>query len=176
MKKSDNTRYGTVAVTIHWLSALLIIEQFVTGFWATRPMESAAKADLLWFHAPLGNAVLVLTFARLVWWWRYDTKPAPVGSGPKWQERIAKLVHSLFYITILGMAASGIAMIALSGADAIIFDGVPGELPDFNAYLPRDLHGFGARLMLVLLILHTGAVLHHHLIKKDVTLGRMWFG
>ncbi len=137
--------------------------------------DSAAKADLLWLHAPVGNAVLVLTLIRLVWWWRFDKKPEADGSGPPWQEKAAKAVHTLFYIIIIGMAASGVAMIALSGADAIIFDGQAGVLPNFFDYGPRIPHGLGARLMLALLVMHVGAALYHHFVQRDGTLKRMWF-
>ena len=70
--KSDTTRYGSVAISIHWLTAILIVFQFVTGFRASQMTDSAAKVDLLWLHAPVGNAVLVLTLIRLVWWWRFE--------------------------------------------------------------------------------------------------------
>lgn len=174
-KRSDESRYGTIAVAIHWLTAALIVTQFITGFTAGQMTDSAAKADLLWFHAPMGNAVLILTALRLVWWWRFDTKPPTSGNDPRWQEMSAKAVHILFYLIIIAMAASGIAMIALSGADGIIFDGHQGTLPDFHDYGPRLPHGLGARLMLALLVLHVGAALHHHFVRRDATLKRMWF-
>lgn len=174
--KSDHSSYGTVAVAIHWLSAALIVTQFITGFSATQMVGDAAKADLLWFHAPMGNAVLFLTIVRMIWWWRFDTKPPASGNDPRWQETSAKIVHVLFYVIVIAMAASGIAMIALSGADEIIFDGLQGPLPDFHDFGPRLPHGLGARLMLGLLVLHAGAALYHHFVRGDATLKRMWLG
>lgn len=93
---------------------------------------------------------------------------------PTWQDRSSKTVHFLFYIAMLGMAASGIGMIALSGAGPIIFGGEASALPDFRDYLPRTPHGIGARLILVLFAIHVGAALYHHWFKKDGLLGRMW--
>jgi cytochrome b561 len=83
-------------------------------------------------------------------------------------------VHILFYIVILGMIASGIGMVALSGAGPVIFGG-EGTLPDFWKVPPRVPHGIGARLLLALLVLHTGAALYHHFVRRDVLLGRMRF-
>lgn len=173
--KSINSHYGTVAVVIHWLSALLIIALLGSGFRAGQTIDLSTKADILRFHAPMGITILILTLARIIWWWRFDTKPAAVGSDPYWQEFSAKAVHVLFYIIIIGMAASGIGMFVLSGAGEILFGGAQGTLPDFNEYLPRIPHGLGGRVMVALLVLHAGAALFHHFVKRDATLKRMWF-
>ena len=172
--KSTKMNYGIVAVTIHWLSAVLIIALLGLGFRASGTVDPAAKASLLKIHASLGVAILVLTITRIVWW-RLDRKPVPVGGSPRWQDLSAKAVHVLFYIVILGMAASGIGMFVLSGAGPVVFGG-EGSLPDFTQYLPRVPHGFGARAMIVLLVLHAGAALFHHFVQRDATLRRMWFG
>ncbi|MDW3096969.1 MAG: cytochrome b/b6 domain-containing protein [Alphaproteobacteria bacterium] len=173
--KSTSTRYGTVAVTIHWISALLILALLGSGFRAAGLADSAAKASVLTVHVPLGIAILVLTLARLVWWGFGDTKPKPVTGDPAWQTASAKAVHVLFYVVILGMAASGIGMVVLSGAGQSLFAGASASLPDFHDYAPRLPHGLGARFMVALLFLHIGAALYHHFIKKDGLIGRMWF-
>ncbi len=133
------------------------------------------KARILQFHVPMGMAVAILTLARIVWWWRFDTKPTAHEHGPRWRTLSARAVHVLFYIIILGMAASGIGMLVLSGAGLILFGGAQGVLPDFHAYLPRVPHGIGARVLLFLFIIHAGAAFYHHFIKRDATLKRMWF-
>ena len=172
--KSTNTHYGTVAVSIHWLSAGLIVALLALGFRASDTLDPVAKASILQIHAVLGVTILLLTLSRIVWW-RLDAKPSAIGDGPRWQELSAKAVHVLFYIVIIGMAASGIGMFALSGAAPIVFGG-EGNLPDFNLYPPRVPHGIGARAMIILLVLHAGAALYHHFIKRDAMLRRMWFG
>lgn len=174
-KRRGDSRYGTVAVAIHWLSALLIIALLVLGFRAGRTVDPAMKADILRLHVPLGFAILTLTLARIVWWWRFDTKPAAVDGIPHWQERSAKAVHLLFYIIIIGMTASGIGMLILSGAGPVLFGGADGTLADFTQYKPRVPHGIGGRAMVALLVLHAGAALYHHIVKRDRTLRRMWF-
>jgi len=174
-KRSSESHYGAVAVTIHWMSALLIVALLGSGFRASQTIDPVAKADILRFHAPMGIAILLLTIGRIVWWWRFDTKPAAVGDDPRWQKLSAKSVHVLFYVIIIGMTASGIGMFALSGAGPIIFGGGEGVLPDLNQYAPRTPHGLGARAMVGLLVLHAGAALYHHFVKRDPTLRRMWF-
>lgn len=175
MLKSSPDRYGAVPVTIHWLTAILILALLGSGFQAGNAMDSAAKAAFLRFHIPMAIVILLLTVFRIVWWWFIDRKPAPVQGAPLWQDRLARVVHIAFYIVIFGMVASGIGMIALSGAGPIIFGG-EGELPDFLRYPPRIPHGLGAILLIALLVAHVGAALWHHFIRRDGLLWRMWCG
>lgn len=174
--KSTASKYGSVAVTIHWLSALLIIALLGIGFRAANTIDPDAKAQLLSIHAPLGFLILVLTLGRIAWWWRADRKPDPVAGTPALQHRSARAVHLLFYVVILGMCASGIGMLVLSGAGPVIFGAAEGTLPDFRNYLPRVPHGLGARVMLTLLALHMAGALYHHFIRRDGLLRRMWYG
>ncbi len=173
--ETGTIRYSRTAVTLHWLTALLIVGLLISGNRLDGMTDSAAKAGLLVIHAPVGVLVGLLTLFRIVWWWRFDTRPDPVGTPPQWQENAARLVHLLFYIVILGMAASGIGLMALSGAGEIVFGGAPGPLPDFGDYLPRTPHGIGAKIMFALLVVHAGAALYHHFGLKDGLLRRMWY-
>ncbi len=173
--RSTSDHYGSVAVTIHWLSAILILVLIGSGFRAADMQDTAAKAAILRFHVPIGLTVLLLTLARIAWWLFADKKPGSIAM-PKWQDLSARAVHLLFYIVILGMAASGIGMMVLSGAGAVLFAGAEGPLPDFWDYKPRVPHGLGARLMVAAFVLHTGAALYHHFVKKDGLLKRIWYG
>jgi cytochrome b561 len=114
--KSKSDSYGTVAVSIYWLSAILQLALLGSGFRAANALDSATKAGFLRFHIPIAIIVLLLTAFRIVWWWRFDLKPLPVAGSPAWQERIASWVHGAFYVVILAMVASGIGMMILSGA------------------------------------------------------------
>ncbi len=173
--KSTATRYGTVAIMIHWLSAIFIFALMGSGFRAGSLADSAAKASVLSVHVPLGIIILLLTLTRVAWWLFVDRKPLHAEGDPAWQTASAKAVHLLFYIVIFGMAASGIGMMVLSGIGAILFGGLDAPLPDLWDYGPRIPHGIGARVMAALLILHIGAALYHQFIKKDGLIARMWF-
>ena len=164
-----------MAVSIHWASVVLILILIASGFRAANTVDPAAKAVILRVHVPIAVGVLALTLLRIVWWWGFDRKPSPVAGSPHWQERTAQMVHLLFYVVILGMIASGIGMIALSGAAPLIFGGNGALLPDFWKYPPRLPHSIGARLLLALLALHVGAALYHHFVRRDGLLWRMWF-
>lgn len=175
MLKSTPSHYGAVPVTIHWLTALLILMAIITGFRAAGSIDPAAKAALLRVHIPAAIIILLLTIGRIVWWFFLDKKPLPVQGSPAWQERLARAVHVLFYVVILGMVASGIGMIVLSGVGPTIFDGTGTTLPNFHLYPPRVPHGLGANLLLGLLLAHIGAALYHQFVRRDVLLWRMWY-
>jgi cytochrome b561 len=166
-------RYGRVAVTIHWVSVLLILGLMASGFRAASAIDPAMKASILRVHVPAGILLLGLTLFRIAWWWRRDDWPASV-PGPAWQSRAAKIVHVLFYVVVIGMVATGIGTMALSGAGPILFGAAAGPLPDFTQFQPRIEHGIGARLLLGLLAIHVGAALYHQFVRNDATLRRMW--
>jgi cytochrome b561 len=174
--KCSKDRYGSVAVSIHWLAALLLLVLIVSGFRAGDMEDLVAKASILRVHIPIAILVLLLTLLRIFWWWFADSKPVPVAGTTEFQDRAARLVHFLFYVVILGMLASGLGMLILSGAGPIIFGGAAETLPDFWDYKPRVPHGMGARAFMVLFVIHTGAALYHHFVKKDGVLRRMWYG
>ena len=172
--KSSATQYGSVAVTLHWISALLIVAAVGSGFFAAGMDSSLTKADILKLHVPLGIAIFGLTLVRIGWWMFVDKKPSPVPM-PSWQKRSSGAVHFLFYVVIFTMTVSGMGMMMLSGASSIIFGGELAQLPEFRDYLPRKPHGIGARLIIALIVIHAGGALYHYRFKKDGVLGRMWF-
>lgn len=174
--KSTTDRYGAVAIAIHWLTAVAIIGLIVSGFRIANFTDSAAKAALLRVHAGMGIAILLLTLARIAWWLFADGKPVPNSAVPSLQNRMAAAVHAVFYVVILGMAASGIGMLVLSGAGAILFANAPGMLPDFWNYPPRIPHGIGGRALVALLVLHVGAALYHQFVLRDHIFARMGIG
>jgi len=169
--------YSRPARWLHWSAALAVLALLGTGFAAANAADPAGKAALLRLHLPLGLLALGLTLARLVVWRREaraGRRPAAVAGLPSWQAGAAKAVHALLLALSLGMAGSGMALMALSGAAPAIFAG--RLLPDFQDFAPRIPHGIGGRLLALLVVLHVAAALHHALIRRDGTLARMGLG
>ena len=172
----DSRRYGAVATAMHWATAVAIFGLLGSGLMLEQAGTEAAKVQLLRVHATVGILVFVLTLLRLGWWAFADRRPDEPAGMPVWQAMAARWVHRLFYIVILIMGASGLAMLGLSGAGLILFAGQPGLLPDFALYPPRVPHGLGAWTMMALIAAHVAAALYHQLILKDRLLGRMGLG
>jgi cytochrome b561 len=172
--RSTETRYGSVAIALHWLTALAIIFLFAAGFTAANTTDPARLPQILVVHVGLGVLVVALTLLRILWWVAADRRPAPVAGQPGWQEMLASIVHRAIYLVILLMGTSGIATLILSGAVPHLLAGQP--LPDFSTLVPRIAHGIMARLLLALLGLHIAAALYHQFVRRDHLLARMGVG
>jgi len=171
--RSTATRYGAVAIAIHWVSALAVIALLISGT-VMAGAVGEAKRSILPIHATIGLLVLLLTLLRIVWWVWGDKRPGPVPNQPAMQRLAARIVHGLLYAGIIVLGASGIATLALSGAVPALLSGAP--LPDFSGLLPRLTHGIVGKAMIALLVLHVGAALYHQFIRRDHLLGRMGIG
>ncbi|WP_075216027.1 cytochrome b [Mongoliimonas terrestris] len=174
--KSTSDSYGGVGIALHWIVAVLFVGMMVAGFAASSATDDSAKVAILSLHAPIGFAILVLTVARIVWWTWADRKPAAPSTVARWQSRVATAVHVGLMGAVLGLALSGIALFALSGAGAIVFGGDPQTLPDFWTFAPRYGHAVLARLAILLVALHVAAALYHQFVLKDHLLARMGVG
>lgn len=171
--KSTKLSYGRFPISIHWLSALLVLILLGSGVRSDMTLDAAAKIAILRVHIPVAILVLLLTLVRLVWWWRFDRKPAALDGTPHWRETIAVWTHRLLYLLLFIMLGSGIGLSILSGAPDAVFGSAP--LPDFSEYAPRIAHGIASKILAALIVLHAGAALFHHFVKRDSTLKRMWF-
>jgi cytochrome b561 len=171
---STETRYGSVAILIHWTSALAVILAFCAGFFVAHVAAPGQQATVLIAHITLGVIVFALTLLRILWWLVADRHPAPPADQPNWQRRTANVVHVLLYVLLLLMATSGIATIIASGALPDLIAGT--ALPRFEEFIPRIAHGVMSRLLLALFVVHVGAALYHQLVRRDRLLARMGLG
>jgi cytochrome b561 len=105
---------------------------------------------------------------------RFDVKLAPVDGVPHWQDVIARWTHRALYLSVLVMLASGLTVSVLSGLPDALFGAAP--LPELADLKPRVAHGIMARIFAGLIVLHALAAIYHHMVLKDRTLKRMWFG
>ncbi|MFW5679907.1 MAG: cytochrome b [Pseudomonadota bacterium] len=175
--RSTDERYGRVAVILHWLSAALIIGLMMAGYRAADAVDAQAKAAILRLHVPIGILVLVLTLARIGWWLAADrTRPGAPPGTPHVQALVARVVHRLLLLGVVLAGLSGIALMVLSGAGAVLFDGAPGPLPEFWDYPPRWVHWAMGQLLSLLLLVHIAAALYHHFWRRDRIFARMGFG
>jgi cytochrome b561 len=171
--KSEPHRYGAVAATIHWLTALAILMLLTSGFVAAS-MAGEVPVNLVRIHVALGLATVLLTLLRIVWWLAIDTRPADIAGTPRWQALAARIVHVLLYCIVLLMGASGIGLVVLSNALPALMGAAP--LPDFARFPPLVVHGLVARILIGLAVLHIAAALFHQFVRRDRLLARMGLG
>lgn len=173
--KGDSRRYGALLIALHWTSAVAILALLVLGFAAANTSDQALEASLLRFHVPLGVLTFALTCIRIAWWF-FDRRPKAPQGQPRWQSATAHAIHRLLYLVTVVMGASGIGLLILSGAGAVLFFASPGPLPDFTAFRPMTAHAIGAFAMVGLLCIHTGAALYHQFVRRDRLFSRMGLG
>lgn len=170
------SRYHPVHVTLHWLIFLLVVLMLGAGkvLMPGVPADNPQKAFVLQTHAYIGGLIAVLLVVRLIL--RFATKrPAPADAGNAFLNFLAKAVHFILYLLLVGMAVSGLGLFQQANLPAV-FSGAAPYPQDFYQYLPRLGHGLLSTLLVLTILLHAGAALYHQFVRKDNLLARMWFG
>lgn len=169
--------YHPLAKVLHWLTALCVLGLIAVGLSMTEMPISLMKLQLYAWHKWVGLVVLLLTFGRLAWRWRSPPPPLP-GTVIEWERRLAPYSHGLLLFFLLALPVSGWLMSSAGGVTVYWFgvlqlpDLVPRDLGLFE--LLRSLHHVLAWSLIVLLVTHVLAVLHHDVIRRDGIFRRMW--
>jgi cytochrome b561 len=153
------SRYHPLLVTLHWLLAVLIIAMLIVGFFvlATMPNSEPQKIGILLVHMSVGMLILALTLIRFVVR-MLTAKPAGTTTGSPLLDRIARAVHSGFYLLIVLMVASGYATAILAGLNKSVFQGSGDPLPaNFDIYPSFVAHSYIGALLTGLIVLHVAA-------------------
>lgn len=177
---TSSSQYSWVAIWLHWLIALLIITQLLSGKIMHAMDPSGLKFEVYQYHKSFGIMILLLSVLRLIW--RFTHKaPALPDTMKTWEKRLAGLSHKAFYILMIGIPLSGWAMVSAStfGIKTKLFKlvtwphipGVP-QSETLEGQL-KQAHEVLAILIFLLLVLHIGAALKHHFKDKDDVLIRM---
>jgi cytochrome b561 len=192
MADMNNTqiRYGTVAMTLHWLIALLAIGNLCSGlaFADIMAHSNPWRFTIIQMHKSVGLTILVLSVLRLSWRLVNPVPPSPRGISPvlKFLER---LTHYLFYFLIIAIPLAGWLMVSASpsGIPTMyfglfqwpalpFFDGLTRPERAHYTHTFAAAHAYLAFFTIALIVLHVGAALYHHYIRRDGVLRRMWFG
>jgi cytochrome b561 len=174
---NSQARYGAVPQALHWLTALFVICGFLLGqFGDVFPKGPARELGLL-VHMTLGQGVLALLLARLLW--RQVNPPPPPEATPfgRLIEIAAKASHFTLYGLLLVVPLLGVTVQLKRGNQLPIFALWHVQSPwPVDRSLARSilsLHGRLADALLILAGIHSCAALVHHWIWRDRTLSRM---
>jgi cytochrome b561 len=173
---ADGWRYGTPAIVLHWVLALLIA--FMAGLgWYMMAVEH--DPDGPWYmdlHKSVGLIVFALVLLRVLW--RVFHKPGPLPAAvPAWQVGLASYTQWLLYGCMLAMPITGILGAEYSRA-GLAFFGVPLQIvatPDRAASkLLFQIHATLVWLLVALVALHVIGGIKHLLVDRDRVFQRMW--
>lgn len=176
MIRNSKERWGRVSIALHWLTALLVIGLAVVGLVMTGLPNSALKVQVYALHKSVGLTVLALAALRLLW--RLVAGAPDEIPAPRLQQLAAKAVHWALYVLLFALPLSGWLFNSAAGFPLKWFGvlALPKLFTGYNPelkHLAHELHESGFYLLALLLVLHAGAALYHHYLKKDDTLNRM---
>jgi cytochrome b561 len=181
----DLRRYSVVAMSLHWLIAVLILTNIGIA-WYFNTLHGIARLSPISWHQSLGLSVLILSVVRLAWRLATPAPPLPAGM-PLWERALARTVHVLFYVVMIGMPLSGWAMRSASPLHHILpirlfalpWPAVPplahlsGAAAQAAEHRFQVVHGLLAKLAYALVVLHVGGALKHQFISRDLVVARM---
>src|SRR6478735_2324668 len=160
----------------HWLVAALIFIQFALGWLAVGWALSPTKINLFVWHKSVGMLILALVVARLLNRLAGLTPPLPADT-PAWERAAARWSHTLLYVLMVAMPLTGWAINSAAGIPFRIFWQLPLPAlmaPDkHTADIVALVHFALGIAFVALLILHIGAALRHHFVKRNDVLRRM---
>lgn len=183
---ATSDRYNTVAMSLHWLIAALLITNIALA-WYFNTLTGLPKVAPTQLHKSIGITILLLSLARLGW--RLVSPPPPLpASVTGWERLAAHTVYVLFYVVMIGMPLTGWAMVSASRLIHVfpitLYGLVPWPAIGPLTHLPAGqmhtahetflaAHGLLAKLAYALIVLHVGAALRHQFIKRDDVVSRM---
>jgi cytochrome b561 len=183
---TSKDRYSAAAITLHWLIALLILSNIGLA-WYFNTLTGLDRVAPTQLHKSIGITVLLLTLLRVGLRLTMRPPPLPSDTAP-WEAFVAKAVHLLFYVVLLGLPLTGWFMVSASPLIHVFPIKLYGlvEWPAIGPLttLPRaqmhetheafeTAHGLLAKLTYVLIVLHVGAALMHQFVRRDVIVSRM---
>ena len=184
--RNSSRRYGTVAMTLHWLIALMLIANICIGLYmGDLPRDDPNKFALFQYHKSIGLTVLLLSLIRLGWRLVNPVPPLPRGMSPL-MRALAHISHFVLYFVIIAIPLSGWLMVSSSSIGL----GTPWfglfNVPDapFLSTLPRALkhpyheafetvHVYLAWATIALVPIHILGALYHQFLRRDDVLKRM---
>lgn len=174
--KNSPTQFGTVAILLHWIMAILLIGLLILGLYMTSLPIGKLKIKLYGWHKEFGMLVLMLVMLRFGW--RITNINPSLANLPWWERMGAKSVHWAFYVLMFAMPISGWLVTSAAGFPVSFFGwfvipNLIGPSEEMRSFF-SEIHEWLAYGLIAIIFLHTGAALKHHFIDKDDILRRMF--
>jgi cytochrome b561 len=175
--RNTNNKWGSVAITLHWLTALVVFGLFGLGLYMTdlnlyHPWYHKAPH----LHRSIGVLLFLATLARFGWR-LWNPPPSPLATHLWWEKLLARLVHGLLYLLLFAVMISGYLISTADGRGIEVFNWltVPATLSgqESQEEIAGSAHLLLASTLIAFALLHAGAALKHHFIDRDCTLRRM---
>ena len=172
MLDNSQVRYSRGAILLHWIIAGALAAELALGFGT--PHDASGFA-LMQFHKSLGITILLLTLVRIAW--RLTHRPPPA-LEKGFNGALAKVVHGLLYVFMLGAPLTGWAIVSTTDLNipTLLYGVVPWPhlpLPQAINHTLEEAHELIAFMGIALFVLHVAGALKHHFINRDRVMARM---
>jgi cytochrome b561 len=180
------TRYDAVAMSLHWVIALLILLDFALALSFSRfnPGDALYLTSAYDQHMAVGLCILLLSVARVLWRLMHRRPPLPeMGAVLR---ALARASHLLLYVFMVGAPLSGWLVLSLRHQVTSVFGLFRWAWPSLPAFATMahgersfwhdhllPLHIRMSYVGMSLVALHVAAALYHHLGRRDDVLLRM---
>lgn len=183
---SPPSRYDSVAMTLHWVIALLLLLDFALAMVFSRfnPGDALYFRSAYDLHMSVGLCVLVLSVARVGWRLTHPHPPLPDMALSL--RVLARASHLLLYVFMVVAPASGWLVLSLRHQATSVFGLFRWAWPTLPAIATMagperqswhdqmlPLHTRLSYLGMCLLAAHVAAALYHHVGRRDDVLRRM---
>lgn len=169
--------YAPVAVTLHWLLAILIVGMLALGVYMVSIEDEPGADRYFHMHESVGIVVFALVLARLAW--RLTHRPAGLpASVPRWEATATTVVERLLYVCMIAQPVIGFLGASYTKSGIVFFGlHLPAwHQPDHDtAQTLFGVHAAIASVLAVLAAVHALGGLKHLLINRDRIFQRMWF-
>ena len=171
----DGTNYDNVAITLHWLTAMLVVIQFTLAItWDDfpRPTQEAMQS----VHVSLGLLLTAVILVRIAWRLIPGHQVPSLDVG--WLRLASKGVHYLLYLLLVAQAITGFLFRWSQGHPVSFFGlfGIPSPFGVFDTGARHQIHGLHEKIgwaIVIIAFAHALAALYHHYAAKDRVLLRM---
>ncbi len=178
---NSSTRYGIVTKTLHWLVALLFVNQYViakimTAIEVNDFALGFSQGSLYNWHKSIGLVIFAVVVIRYTW--RKTTRLPDWSKGlADWEKKLIHWYEKMLYWAMFLMPLSGYLFVE-SGGFGVQFFGVtrlPSFLPhnETLAWLGHTIHILTGYAIVIFLTLHIGLVIKHQVWDKTRILHRM---
>ena len=177
MADTTARRYSIGAMIFHWTIAVAVIWNWRLAENAEHAGSREAAMAIFADHKALGIAILVLTAGRLLWRWTHPVPPLPSDLA-SWEKTLARTVHVIFYVLLIGLPLGGWIANSLNGRDIDFFGlftipALPiGTNEDLGGTI-FDLHATGGSIFIYLIALHILGALKHTFFDRNGGIFRM---
>jgi cytochrome b561 len=174
--RSTPEGYSLAQKLLHWATALLIVTLVPVGLTMVRLEPGSIPNTLYEVHKSFGLLVFGLALGRIAL--RLTRGAPPLVPGlPAWQRAAAHGSHIALYILIVLVPVLGWSGTSACCAPVKLFWTIPLTLPVSGGMEVAKrifaLHDAMALTLAGIVLIHVGAALYHHLIRRDDTLRRM---